>query len=576
MSRTERSLNSLSGYKEALYTNLSEVRLFAAAALVALVAINCAPSAAPPPPAAKTEVGPKPPLPLPPSPTPRPLPTVVAPAGSTGGVKVAEGSNERGSTISTDVIFARNSQGFIVEIGKDQKTKWESSVPGIPLAADNERLVALMSTDNLIHIFDTKTKKEIGKVESEYPLPQDKLPSQYKETPKIFGNLIVIPHGETIMGTNDGFAVYDKNTASKLWSTPKNAPYDFLDATSDTIIAGNRNRALTLFAQDGRLIAEIPASRNKNNQWVWNKIGDTILTVENEKPNQNGVINSKLWVHTTTGREIARKEFIPGWTTYFIRQPNIPVCESLCKPIEHISINRYPIRGDSGEVKYFISLEVDKDNKGWGYFFFFWNPKESTLQATAGGDFLVTTDRYIEEGKEGVASYYYVNSTITGYPYMRMPYTQDIRGLGKKRYLALRPWNWPQTAESWSIYNDVEGLEMVGKVGENFIFTNWNRQSGEKVPGTYKIYGINPDKNRQAPIWVWDSRRDSKNTAPLQLIIKENGIFVFGESLLKLNPATGDPELKGVVDGKIKAVVDMGNIALVETTDSRFLFYPLS
>ncbi|MBI2590544.1 MAG: hypothetical protein HYW33_01515 [Candidatus Blackburnbacteria bacterium] len=446
-----------------------------------------------------------------------------------------------------------------------------------------------MSGDNLFHLFDIKSKKEIATLPSEYKaVPKDQLPVQFSPIPRFVGNLLVVPYKATLPETLDGFTVYDKNNGQRLWGTrEKQASFALLETGETYLLAGSGKQIFVLSMRDGNSVLQVDANPKPEttDQWVYATKGKYLVTLfqdgqtfglasAGKEPSQVALVRV---YDLNTGKNVFEGKITPGM---FNKAPEVnkdATCLGYCNP----SFDRLYLKDVYNLLDQALILSIKAEGRlkpetvpyiryypYTNYHLIFGssstsykNPREFGLSPSRDAS---GSDGYMNYGSADAKEILYYNTnalahTLEGKQRSFLLYAMYPEN-GK---LALRSVTWKET--------DI--LTYLGGDGKTFAFTNWPQSSDFETPQSLVFYGINPSQDKTKPIWTQSLGPASQ----AKMLTASNIVWIVADSLYKMDLISGEVSKPlASIPPEMKKAEIVEKVLWVTTTDGKISTYILN
>lgn len=479
-------------------------------------------------------------------------------------------------------FFTISGNGEVVEHdSKTGKILWQFGHPSAILGAGQGRLLVVDSSLT-VTLLDSGSKKTIRTIKPNIiQIPKEKLLRYWRWPARINENAIVVPRGRTIEGTNDGFIVYDLE-GKFLWETPygKEALIP-LELIKDTIIAGGESDKIYLYeVKTGKKITEIPAYRLSKGKWAYASADDYIFSVS---PGEFEDLNSAIRMNRASitnlkGEQVYEDNFytglflptIPAWGAQYTSI----VCVSLCNlKIEKLWASSFTIEQER-VFFFFLTTKGDNEYALHGYSMEFRSDGQPIFEGggTSGNYLIIRSSYPAVFGEQGEFVWY----SLPDGKYIKISIEDIRRGKSpESEHKSGEVWFFPtKDKEEPSVLSmppDMPFIDFLGISGDNFIFTNWSKRYYDKKRfGEPTVAGV--DRKTHQPQWQVRIPSDTL----LHPVVREDAIFLFGESLTRVDAKTGRLKLLDYIGLPISQVIDTGSTVLVVTKDNRVIGYNLS
>lgn len=473
----------------------------------------------------------------------------------------------------TNLFVRTNFQGVSELDPATGKEIWQWKPPedgpngAVALAADSERLLVL--NNNKIYLLDAKTKKEVSVIAPRIiGLPKDKLVMYYRWPIRMDKNVIVISRGQTIEGTYDGFLVYDKN-GNFLWESSGNTHERVLDFVDNTIIIGSDNNILLRDAKSGLMLTEpMTTTRGEDGSWTWARYEDFIFTTSiTSMPyiqlnyDDGYSMYQRLSISKLNGEQLDPIDFTVGQLVKTLGGDTF--CYDYCN-LTFTNLEIYRGDDNDGNSHLFIWMMGPVDSTTFAHYLFILKMvdgglvrDESEEESYIGPQFLLS------KTSDGIFSVY-----ADKYYYIDLKRDDSYQGNGSP-ILSVSIYNDEVNVREEDIFPAINAL---GQSGGSLIFANWNEEySKEYKWGTPTVYAIIPSGDQKGKL-SWKPV-EIKTNALLKTVLREDSIWVIGESITRIDSRTGEVRPFAYIGVPPRHITDTGSFVFVETLDNQLVTF---
>ncbi|OGY07721.1 MAG: hypothetical protein A2700_02340 [Candidatus Blackburnbacteria bacterium RIFCSPHIGHO2_01_FULL_44_64] len=519
-----------------------------------------------------------------PSPTPELIQSLDKPLGSMWSVRAgkeavglsnlhAQANMPRGGlfAVSEGLVFYQDPSGISRAFdprrsgNQERVVLWKSEPGAKVLAADKDRFAVLEPAGNKIALINAKTRRQTGAISANPQLSPEQQKKHFNEA-HFIGDHLIVTHNEGPLGFSKGFSVYTKD-GERRWTSPEDH-FTLLEATSNTLVAGNQDQLIPFDFATGEKLGSIPALRTGQDQWAYARNGDVIVTiVKGEKHPIENAVEQHLWVYDLAHRRAVRAKFTTG--KYDITSSGrgvVYACRTYCdQTFNQITLTpRSDPTIDHREGQFFeiyVRTDIEPKQSGYnhGYTQYLFDPKTGELELIDYPFFTQKQPLMVESDGEVYLRRHEDNLTV--FPHNARSY-ERFNNSDFRRQLIIN------VDGKNLIYPDFSdtGYKLIGRFGNRVIIGNWG-------PGTrpqeYKLYGLTIDGKTR-----WEKSLRNIQVYPIK---REGKLFlVSSESIVQVDPETANLTPIATVGSPIKRVVDAPPYTFVETTDNQIIAYSLS